>query len=262
MTHFSLHCIVGRLDINGFTGSGIKPLCYSLPPVRPGQLEASYADYAKRSKPILAEFQKLGVKFPLTCTQRKSPSILRSAERALKAGNYHLVLGFNYDPSHLGYQGVDYVGLIWKFHNRLFHEHMKDIARGLGSEAGVFGGHSDFHQLTRYWDFKRSGRSCINFEKIIRSLYAIRYMGWLCIEWEDGGMDCAFGAAESCSFTRKLTLFTNGAVSSTKRDFWLHHLVLFLCSQLGRHSSHKPSKTDRDNSYYLRSMVKKIFLPN
>ena len=32
-----------------------------------------------------------------------------SAHQALKAVNHHKRFGFNYDPSHLGYQGVDYV---------------------------------------------------------------------------------------------------------------------------------------------------------
>lgn len=190
--------------VNGFTGSSIWHLCYSFPPVLPGQIDAGFADFAKRFKPILDEFQKLGIKYALEVHPTEIAFDIASAERALKALDYHPAFGFNYDPSHFGYQGVDYVAFIRKFHDRIFHVHMKDVAWGLGSEAGVFGGHADFHQPSRYWDFKSVGRGCINFEKIIRALNDIRYMGPLSVEWEDGGMDREFGATESCAFTKKL----------------------------------------------------------
>jgi sugar phosphate isomerase/epimerase len=51
--------------VNGFTGSSIWHLCYSFPPNLPGQIEAGYADFAKRFTPILHAFQANGVKFAL-----------------------------------------------------------------------------------------------------------------------------------------------------------------------------------------------------
>jgi sugar phosphate isomerase/epimerase len=62
----------------------------------------------------------------------------------------------------------------------------------------------DFHKPNRYWDFKSVGRGMINFEKIIRALNDISYAGPLSVEWEDGGMDREFGAAESAAFVKKL----------------------------------------------------------
>lgn len=190
--------------VNGFTGSSIWHLCYSFPPVLSGQIDAGYADFAKRFKPILDEFHKLGIRYALEVHPTEIAFDIASAERALQALDYHPAFGFNYDPSHFGYQGVDYVGFIRKFHDRIFHVHMKDVAWNLGSEAGVFGGHVDFHKPSRYWDFKSVGRGCINFEKIIRALNDIGYGGPLSVEWEDGGMDREFGAAESCAFVKKL----------------------------------------------------------
>ncbi len=190
--------------VNGFTGSSIWHLCYSFPPVLPGQIEAGYKDFANRFKPILDEFQKLGIRYALEVHPTEIAFDIASAERALQALDYHPAFGFNYDPSHFGYQGVDYVGFIRKFHDRIFHVHMKDVAWNLGHEAGVFGGHVDFHKPNRYWDFKSVGRGCINFEKIIRALNDISYAGPLSVEWEDGGMDREFGAAESCAFVKKL----------------------------------------------------------
>ena len=74
----------------------------------------------------------------------------------------------------------------------------------LGREAGVFGGHVDFHRPERYWDFKSVGRGDIRFERVIRALNDIGYAGPLSVEWEDGGMDREYGAAESCAFVRRL----------------------------------------------------------
>ena len=38
------------------------------------------------------------------------------------------------------------------------------------TEAGVFGGHTEFGTKGRYWDFRSLGRGNINFEEIIRAL--------------------------------------------------------------------------------------------
>ena len=191
--------------VNGFTGSSIWHLVYSFPPNLPKQIENGYKDFGKRFKPILDEFKKQGVKFALEVHPTEIAFDIASAEKALQAVDYHPAFGFNYDPSHFGYQGVDYVKFIYKFHDRIFHAHMKDVAWGLGDgTAGVFGGHTDFHKPERYWDFKSVGRGNINFEKIIRALNDISYAGPLSVEWEDGGMDREFGATESCAFVKKL----------------------------------------------------------
>ncbi len=204
--------------VNGFTGSSIWHLCYSFPPVTPGQIENGYKDFAKRWTPILDEFQKLGVKFALEVHPTEIAFDIASAELALQALDYHPAFGFNYDPSHFGYQGVNYVKFIYKFHDRIFHAHMKDVAWNLGEDAGVFGGHTDFHQPSRYWDFKSVGRGHINFEKIIRALNDIKYMGPLSVEWEDGGMDREFGATESAAYVKRLDFPPSNIVFDAQFD--------------------------------------------
>jgi sugar phosphate isomerase/epimerase len=204
--------------VNGFTGSSIWHLCYSFPPVLPGQIDAGYKDFANRFLPILDVFQKCGVRFALEVHPTEIAFDIASAERALQALDYHPAFGFNYDPSHFGYQGVDYVAFIRKFPDRIFHVHMKDVAWNLGSEAGVFGGHVDFHKPQRYWDFKSVGRGNINFEKIIRALNDVAYMGPLSVEWEDGGMDREFGAAESCSYVKRVDFPPSNIVFDAQFD--------------------------------------------
>ena len=65
------------------------------------------------------------------------PFDIASAQRAIDAVGGHKRFGFNYDPSHLGYQGVDYVKFIRTFKDRIYHCHMKDAWWGHGDGTVV-----------------------------------------------------------------------------------------------------------------------------
>jgi sugar phosphate isomerase/epimerase len=196
---------LGVKVVNGFTGSKIWPLLYGFPPVSDAQIEEGYADFARRWNPILDEFKKAGVRFALEVHPTEIAFDIVSAERALKAINHRPEFGFNYDPSHLGYQGVDYVRFIQKFGDRIYHVHMKDVYwSGQPTEAGVFGGHTKFGDPRRFWEFRSLGRGSIRFEEIIRALNQVNYTGPLSVEWEDVGMEREHGAAEAAAFLRKL----------------------------------------------------------
>ena len=190
--------------VNGFTGSSIWHLLYSFPPVSPEMIDKGYKDFAKRWKPILNQFQKLGVKFALEVHPTEIAFDIASAERAIEALDGHPAFGFNYDPSHLGYQGVDYVEFIYRFSDRIFHVHMKDVGwSSTPKESGVFGGHVEFGDRRRFWDFRSLGRGNIDFEEIIRALNRIQYQGPLSVEWEDSGMDREHGATEAATFVKE-----------------------------------------------------------
>ncbi len=194
-----------RVVVNGFTGSSIWPLLYSFPPNMPKQIDDGYADFGRRFKPILDAFDKEDVDFALEVHPTEIAFDISSAARAIAAVKGHKRFGFNFDPSHLGYQGVDYVLFIKEFRDRIFHTHMKDVYWSpRPTRAGVFGGHVNFGHPDRYWDFRSLGRGRIDFESIIRALNEINYQGPLSVEWEDGGMDREHGAAEACQFVRKL----------------------------------------------------------
>lgn len=189
--------------VTGFTGSSIWQYLYSFPPASKEMIEAGYADFAKRWTPILDAFDAQGVNFALEVHPTEIAFDIASAERALNAVNCHKRFGFNYDPSHFGYQGVDYVKFIRKFSGKIFHAHMKDVWWGHGNgEAGIFGGHTEFCDPRRYWDFRSIGHGDINFEEIIVALNDIGYNGPLSVEWEDGRMDRIHGATESAARVR------------------------------------------------------------
>ena len=191
--------------VNGFTGSSIWPLLYSFPPNTPDMIAAGYDDFARRWNPILDVFDECGVRFALEAHPTEIAFDISSAQRALEALDYRKTFGFNYDPSHFGYQGVDYVAFIDVFSERIYHAHMKDVWwSDRPTYAGVFGGHVDFGHADRFWDFRSIGRGNINFEEIIRALNRAGYDGPLSIEWEDGGMDREHGAREACKFVKNI----------------------------------------------------------
>jgi sugar phosphate isomerase/epimerase len=191
--------------VPGFTGSSIWPLLYSFPSVPQSMLDAGYAFFAEMWNPILDVFDETGIKFALEAHPTEIAFDIVTAERAVKALGGRKAFGFNFDPSHLGYQGVDYVAFIRRFSERIYHVHMKDVHWSpKPTEAGVFGGHLDFGDHRRFWDFRSLGRGSIKFEEIIRTLNEIGYNGPLSVEWEDSGMDREYGAKEACSFVKHM----------------------------------------------------------
>lgn len=210
---------LGVTVVVGFTGSSIWHLLYSFPPVPPDMIKAGYDDFAKRWTPILDEFKKLGVRFALEVHPTEIAFDIVSSQRALDAVKGHEAFGFNYDPSHLGYQGVDYVKFIRTFGDRIFHCHVKDVWWDHGDgTVGVFGGHTEFADPRRYWDFRSIGHGDINFEEIIVALNDVGYWGPLSIEWEDSRMDREHGAREACEYIKKADFKPSGVAFDAAFD--------------------------------------------
>ncbi|MBX7122103.1 MAG: sugar phosphate isomerase/epimerase [Opitutaceae bacterium] len=190
--------------VNGFTGSSIWHSIYAFPPTSQAYWDKGFADFGKRWIPILDAFEKVNVNFGLEVHPTEIAFDIASSRRAIEAVKGHRRFGFNYDPSHLGYQGVDYVKFIRVFADRIYHVHMKDVWWGHGDGSiGVFGGHSNFGDSGRYWDFRSLGHGDIRFEDVIVALNDTGYRGPLSVEWEDIRMDRVHGATEAAAFVRK-----------------------------------------------------------
>ncbi len=195
---------LGVSIVNGFTGSSIWHLLYSFPPVSPQMIEDGFQLLAERFIPILDVFSECGVKFALEVHPTEIAFDLYTAERALEALKYHEAFGFNFDPSHLIWQGVNPAQFIRHFPDRIFHVHMKDAIVKLDGKAGILASHLNFGDWRRGWDFRSLGRGSVDFEEIMRALNDIGYDGPLSVEWEDSGMDREHGAKEACEFVRKM----------------------------------------------------------
>ena len=188
----------------GFTGSPIWHLLYSFPPVSPATIDAGFARFGELWQPILDVFEECGVQFALEVHPTEIAFDVVTAARALDAVGRRAAFGFNFDPSHLQWQGIEPVRFIDEFPDRIYHVHMKDAAVTLDGRSGLLGSHLDFGAPGRGWDFRSVGRGDVDFEAIIRALNRVGYQGPLSVEWEDSGMDREHGARESCEFVRQI----------------------------------------------------------
>ena len=188
----------------GFTGSSIWHLIYSFPPVSPQMIDDGFQLLAERWNPILDVYAECGVKFALEVHPTEIAFDVVSSERTLEALDHRPEFGFNFDPSHLQWQGMDPAVFIRTFPDRIYHVHMKDCAVTLDGREGILASYLNFGERDRGWDFRSLGRGDVDFEALVRELNRIGYQGPLSVEWEDSGMDREHGAAEACDFVRSV----------------------------------------------------------
>jgi len=195
---------LGVDTVCGFTGSSIWHMIYAFPPITQKDIDKGYKYFAKMWNPILDVYKRNKIKFALEVHPTEIAFDIITAKQALKAIGNRKEFGFNFDPSHLHWQGVNPVRFIEEFPDRIYHVHIKDAIVTLNGYEGILSSHLDFGAPNRGWDFRSPGRGTVNFEEIIRSLNRINYQGPLSVEWEDSGMDREHGAKEAYGFVRKL----------------------------------------------------------
>ena len=98
-------------------------------------------------------------------------------------------LGIELDPSHMVWQGIDYIQAIYDYGDRIFHIHAKDmeINRRVLKRVGILGqafgetvglGHG-------WWRARLPGWGEIDWPKFITALIEVNYRGNIDIEHED-----------------------------------------------------------------------------
>lgn len=200
--------------VTGFMGSPVWRYWYSFPPTTERMLEEGYRTILERWTPILDEFDRAGVRFALEVHPTEIAFDFYTAKRLLEVFEERPTLGFNFDPSHLLWQGMRPELFLRDFASRIYHVHMKDVAITLDGRSGILGSHLPFGDLRRGWNFRSLGHGHVDFDAIIRELNAAGYQGPLSVEWEDNGMEREFGARESLAFVRR----TDFAPSSVAFD--------------------------------------------
>ena len=188
--------------VTGFTGSSIWHLLYSFPPNDFAAIDRGYEDFAARWSPIIDVFDEHGVRFALEIHPTEIAYDFETARRALAALDYRPGFGINFDPSHLVHQFLDPAAFVEEFHDRIYHVHVKDSRRRLDGRRSILGGHLNFGDRGRGWDFVSPGHGDVDFEATLRALNAAGYAGPLSVEWEDAGLDREWGAQDAISFLR------------------------------------------------------------
>ena len=206
---------MGCTVVNGFMGSPVWKFLYAFPPTTEDMIEEGFTKIFKLWTQVFDEFDKHDIKFGLEVHPTEIAFDFYTAERLLKKFKRRPTLGFNFDPSHLLWQGLEPHLFIREFPDRIYHVHMKDAAVTLDGKAGILGSHLPFGDVRRGWNFRSPGHGDVNFEDIIRELNTIHYRGPLSVEWEDNGMDREFGAKEALEFVRSIN-FSPSAVAFDK----------------------------------------------
>jgi sugar phosphate isomerase/epimerase len=193
---------MGCGTVTCFMGSPVWRYWYSFPQTTEAMIEEAYAEIVRRWTPILDVFDECGVRFALEVHPTEIAFDYYTAKRLLEAFSYRKTLGFNFDPSHLLWQGVRPELFVRDFADRIYHVHMKDVQVRSDGRAGILGSHLPFGDLRRGWNFVSLGHGDVDFDAIIRELNAAGYKGPLSVEWEDTGMDREYGAAEALAYVR------------------------------------------------------------
>lgn len=123
------------------------------------------------------------------------------------------IIGANFDPSHLFWQGINPVEAIKELKGAIYHFHAKDtkIDEHNCSVNGVLdtAGYGDI--LSRSWVFRTvgygHGREVWN--DIISTLKACGYEGALSIEHEDGLMSSKEGLEKAVEFLKQAIIYEN-----------------------------------------------------
>jgi sugar phosphate isomerase/epimerase len=194
---------LGVTQVNGFTGSAVWHMLYSFPPNDFAEVERGYQDFAHRWGPIIDVFDAEGVRFGLEVHPTEIAYDFVTTHKTLDAIGRREGFGINFDPSHFAHQHLDSAAFVLEFGDRIYHVHVKDSKKLLDGRKSILGGHLNFGELERGWDFVSPGHGDVDFEALVRALNRIGYSGPLSIEWEDSGMDREWGAQDALAFVRR-----------------------------------------------------------
>ncbi len=195
--------MLGVPVVNGFSGSPVWDKWYNFPSTNEEAYERGWQLFAERFNPILDVFKEYGVRYAYEVHPTEIAYNIETAERALEVLDSRPEFGFNFDPSHLVWQGLDPAKFIYAFSDRIYHVHVKDSKANLDGQSSVLSSHINFGDRRRGWDFVSPGHGDVKFEPIVRALNRIGYQGPLSVEWEDSGMDREHGAAEAVKLVRQ-----------------------------------------------------------
>ncbi len=202
----------GVVQVNGFTGSAVWQLLYSFPPNDFELIDRGYEDFAERWGPIMDVFAQEGVRFGLEVHPTEIAYDFVTTRKTLDAVDHRPEFGINFDPSHFAHQFLDSSAFVEEFADRIYHVHVKDSRKTLDGRKSILGGHLNFGEAERGWDFVSPGHGDVDFESLFRVLNRIGYVGPLSIEWEDSGMDRDWGAPDALAFVRR-TDFAPSAIA-------------------------------------------------
>ncbi|HEX3871578.1 MAG TPA: sugar phosphate isomerase/epimerase [Pirellulales bacterium] len=207
---------VGKLQdrvvpVSGFVGSPAH--CWShwflFPPLPkslgghaiPDVFKVSLDLLAERFAPVFQACLQYGTTYDLEChpSERAMGDIASAGDylAAMDKAGFAKAVGFNFDCSHMQWQGVSGVDFIRAFGDRIHCAHIKGVQVIDGfTRNGLLGGHRPMGDKHNGWNFVTAGtaRDATKLEELLVELNRAGYSGAVSIEWEDNDVEQHAGA--------------------------------------------------------------------
>lgn len=199
------------IPVSGFVGSPAH--CWShwflFPPVPtslgghniPDVFQVSLELLVERFAPVFEACLKYGTTFDLEChpSERAMGDITSAGDylAAVDAAGFEKAAGFNFDCSHMEWQGVSGVDFIRAYSERIHCVHVKGVQVVDGyTRNGRLGGHRPMGDKHNGWNFVTAGtaRDRTRTEELLVELNRAGYSGAVSIEWEDNDVEQHAGA--------------------------------------------------------------------
>jgi sugar phosphate isomerase/epimerase len=120
------------------------------------------------------------------------------------------VIGCNFDPSHMFWQGVDVASAIRTLGDAIYHVHAKDCRIDAANVArnGVLDAKKYTNELQRSWIFRTVGygNGALVWKDIVSNLRLVGYDHVLSIEHEDSIMSPAEGLKKAIAFLKDIVI--------------------------------------------------------
>jgi len=183
-----------------FPGALAWPYFYPWPQRPAGLVETAFDELAKRWRPILDAFDRVGVNL---CYEVHPGEDLHDGvtfEMFLERVGNHPRCNILYDPSHFVLQCLDYLDYIDIYHERIKMFHVKDAELNPNGRSGVYGGYQSW--VDRAGRFRSLGDGQVDFGGIFSKFAQYGFKGWAVLEWECCLKHPEVGAAEGAPFIR------------------------------------------------------------
>jgi len=93
-------------------------------------------------------------------------------------------LGLVFDPSHLVWQGIDYLRAIRDFGSRIYHAHAKDTEY-LPEGQYRYGSYGAQTERGEWWRYRLPGFGVVDWPTYLDTLYQVGFDGVISVEHED-----------------------------------------------------------------------------
>jgi sugar phosphate isomerase/epimerase len=214
LAHFMGKLQDRAVPVSGFVGSPAH--CWShwflFPPLPsslgghpiPDVYKVSLELLVERFAPVFQACLKYGTTYDLEChpSERAMGDISSAGEylRAVDAAGFAKAAGFNFDCSHMEWQGVSGVHFIREYGDRIHCAHIKGVQVIDGyTRSGRLGGHRPMGDKENGWNFVTAGtaRDATKIEELFVELNRAGFSGAVSIEWEDNDVEQHAGAKQS-----------------------------------------------------------------